>query len=168
MNMPGFVKALRTLLTKALLMIACVGTVLFSWAGCLLGLAFANSFFSLGVEGSILVRILSALNIVCPVLIVGVPTGMVISEKKIQVRRVMAYLLFLAGFLIAPLVGVSILVILDALLIDGINGGLIFGGSVVTYLLLYMGLWFRLKKRGGIKLGFPFKFMNDDVSKQQV
>jgi len=79
--------------------------------------------------------------------VVGGTLVVALARKTNRVRRVMAYLLFSAGFLMAPFVGVSILLIRDALLSDRGYAGVIFGGSVVTYLLLYMGLWLWLKKQ---------------------
>ena len=65
--------------------------------------------------------------------------------------------LFSAGFLVAPLVGVGILMFAETLPISRANAGAVFGGSIVIYLLLYMGFWFLLKKKGVIKFGMVEK-----------
>ena len=68
--------------------------------------------------------------------------------KKVDIRRsITFFLLFAMGFVLAPFVGVGMLVILETLSLVG-SERIVFGGSVVVYLLLYMGLWFRLRSKG--------------------
>lgn len=55
-------------------------------------------------------------------------------------------LLFAIGFLTAPLVGISTLMIFDHLSLSAGRENIVFGGSIVIYLVLYMGLWYRLKR----------------------
>jgi len=60
--------------------------------------------------------------------------------------------MFIAGFLAAPFVGVGVLMLLKVSFSQRGIEPMIFGGSIVVYLLLYMGLWFWLKKTGIFKL----------------
>ena len=77
--------------------------------------------------------------------------------KKADVSRLVTFfLVFALGFMFAPFVGVGMLMILELLPFNSGNESIVFGGSIVVYLLLYMGLWFWLKEKGRIKLGFPF------------
>ncbi len=87
----------------------------------------------------------------------GVSIGIAISEKKVQVRGMIAFLLiFSAGFLAAPFVGVGILMVASMFPFSRGIEPIVFGGSITGYLLLYMGLWFWLKKKG------IFKFWETD------
>jgi len=81
----------------------------------------------------------------------GVFVGVFISEKKIRVQAMMVIHLFLfaIGFLVAPFVGIAVLMAIENL---GFDTPAIFGVSVSAYLLLYMGLGFWLKKKGILKL----------------
>jgi len=54
--------------------------------------------------------------------------------------------LFALGFVLAPLFGVGILILLEKLSLTG-SEHVVFGGSIILYLLLYMELWFRLRKK---------------------
>ena len=66
--------------------------------------------------------------------------------KRVDVRRsIPFFLLFAFGFVLAPFTGVGRLILLETLSIAG-SEGIVFGGSVVVYLLLYMGFWYRLRK----------------------
>jgi hypothetical protein len=56
--------------------------------------------------------------------------------------------LFALGFLGAPFVGIGVLKLFENL---GFDIPVVFGVSITAYLLLYMGLWFWLRKRGIFK-----------------
>jgi len=107
-----------------------------------------------GSEYEILVRLVSTIGLIfCSVLI-----GILVSEKKIRIRGMLIpLLLFIGGFLSAPLVAIGTLMILSAFSFGKGIEPLIFGGSVMVYLSLYMGLWFWLKKKGI----FEFTSFND-------
>jgi hypothetical protein len=77
--------------------------------------------------------------------------GVFISEKKIRVQAMLVIHLFLfaLGFLVAPFVGIAVLMVIENL---GFDTPAMFGVSVTVYLLLYIGLWFWLKKKGILKL----------------
>ena len=95
----------------------------------------------LGSEFDILIRLVSAISLI----LLGVFAGALISQKQIRVRAVLLpALLFALGFLVAPFVGIGVLMLFENL---GFNLPAIFGVSITAYLLLYMGLWFYLKKR---------------------
>jgi len=106
----------------------------------------------LGSEFDIVIRWVSAIGILC-----GVFVGLLISEKRIQARwKFVPYLLFIAGFFAAPFVGVGVLIFAEMLSFGRGIEPVIFGGSIIGYLLLYMGSCFWLKKKGIIKLrDFP-------------
>ena len=86
--------------------------------------------------------------------------GITLSERSLKKadagRLVTFFLVFAMGFVFAPFVGVGMLMILELLPFNSGNESIVFGGSIVVYLLLYMGLWFWLKEKVRIKLGFPF------------
>lgn len=129
-------------LRKAVVVSACASTVFM--------LSFLRLFNILGNEYDLLIRWVSATSL----LLCGVLIGMLISEKKIQVRGMLAsLLLFLAGFLAAPFVGVGVLMVVSIFPFSRGIEPIAFVGSVMGYLLLYMGLWFWLKKRGIFKFG---------------
>ena len=102
----------------------------------------------LGSEYDLLQGLVSTISsILC-----GVFIGMLISDKKIQVRRMIGpFLLFVAGFLAAPFVGVGVLMFVEMFPFSRGIEPIVFGGSVMGYLLLYMGIWFWLKKKGIFK-----------------
>jgi len=108
-------------------------------------LLFLRLFNVLGSEYDILIGWVSTISLIlCSVFI-----GMLISEKKIQVRGMLVpFLLFFAGFVAAPFVGVGVLMVVSMLPFSRGIEPIVFGGSIGGYLLLYMGLWFWLKKRG--------------------
>jgi uncharacterized membrane protein len=60
------------------------------------------------------------------------------------------FLLFALGFLAAPFVVVGVLMLVENTFSIRINP-LIFGISIAVYLLLYMGLWFWLKRKDRVK-----------------
>lgn len=96
----------------------------------------------LGSEFDILIRWVSVISLI----LLGVFVGAFISQKQIRVRAVLLpSLLFALGFLVAPFVGIGVLMLFENL---GFDIPAIFGVSITAYLLLYMGLCFDLKKRG--------------------
>src|SRR3989304_5115820 len=105
----------------------------------------------LASEYDILISWISTISLI----LIGVFIGVLISEKRIQVRwRMIIFLLvFAAGFFAAPLVGVGILMVADKFPFSRGIEGIIFGGSITIYLLLYMLLWFWLKKKNIFKFG---------------
>jgi len=111
-------------------------------------LRFLRLFQVLGSEADILINWFSTVSLT----LCGVFLGMFISEKRIQVRgMLLPFFLFALGFFAAPFVGVGILMLVETFtFIRGIEP-IIVGGSVVVFLLLYMGLWFWLKKKGIFK-----------------
>lgn len=132
-----------TSLRKALWASTFIGTIFLS-------LWFLRFFHILGSRYDLLIRWISTVSLI----LCGVVIGIAISEKKIRIRGLLtSFLLFAAGFIAAPFVGVGILMLAEALPIGRVNTGMIFGGSIVAYLLLYLGLWFRLKNEGVLKLG---------------
>jgi len=113
-------------------------------------LLFLKLFNVLGSEYDILIKWVSTISLI----LCGVFIGMLISEKKIQVRGMLIpLLLFFAGFFAAPFVGVCVLMVVSMFPFSRGIEPIVFGGSITGYLLLYMGLWFWLKKRGILKLG---------------
>jgi hypothetical protein len=60
------------------------------------------------------------------------------------------FLLFALGFLAAPLVAAGLLILVENALSIRLTPP-IFGISITVYLLLYMGLWFWLKKKGIVR-----------------
>ena len=104
----------------------------------------------LGNEYDTLINWVSAIDLI----LLGIFIGTLISEKKIQIRPIIPFLIiFTAGFLAAPFVAVGILYITTTLSLSRGIEPLIYGASVTGYLLLYMLLWFWLKKKGILKLG---------------
>ena len=106
---------------------------------------FLRLFNVLGSEYEIMIRWVSTIGLI----LCGVFIGLLVSEKRIQARWkfVPLLLLFIAGFFAAPFVGVGVLMLLNVFSFSIGIEPVIFGGSVVTYLLLYMRLFFWLKKK---------------------
>ena len=106
---------------------------------------FLRLFNVLGSEYEIMIRWVSTIGLI----LCGVFIGLLVSEKRIQARWkfVPLLLLFIAGFFAAPFVGVIVLMLLNVFSFSRGIEPMIFGGSVVTYLLLYMRLFFWLKKK---------------------
>jgi hypothetical protein len=104
----------------------------------------------LGSEYDILINWISAISLI----LLGIFIGTLISEKKIQIRPTIPFLItFTAGFFAAPLVAAAILMLATNLNLSRGIEPLIFGGTTTGYLLLYMLLWFWLKKKRIIKTG---------------
>jgi len=103
----------------------------------------------LGSEYDILIRWVSTISLI----LLGVFIGVLISEKRVQVRGMITFLIFAAGFFAAPFVGVGILMVVTRFPFSRGIEPIIFGGSITGYLLLYMILWFWLKKKGIFKFG---------------
>jgi len=102
----------------------------------------------LGNEFDIVIRWISTISLI----LCGVFIGLLISEKRIQARwKFVPLLLFIAGFFAAPFVGVGALMFVEMSSFSRGIGPVIFGGSITGYLLLYMGFWFWLKKKGILK-----------------
>jgi hypothetical protein len=101
----------------------------------------------LGSSTDILTQWISAISLV----LCGVFVGVFISEKKIRVQAMLVIHLFLfaLGFLVAPFVGIAVLMVIENF---GFDTPAMFGVSVTVYLLAYMGLGFWLKKKGILKL----------------
>ena len=106
---------------------------------------FLRLFNVLGSEYEIMIRWVSTIGLI----LCGVFIGLLVSEKRIQARWkfVPLLLLFIAGFFAAPFVGVGVLMLLNVFSFSRGIEPMMFGGSVVTYLLLYMRLFFWLKKK---------------------
>ena len=106
---------------------------------------FLRLFNVLGSEYEIMIRWVSTIGLI----LCGVFIGLLVSEKRIQARWkfVPLLLVFIAGFFAAPFVGVGVLMLLNVFSFSRGIEPMIFGGSVVTYLLLYMRLFFWLKKK---------------------
>ena len=106
---------------------------------------FLRLFNVLGSEYEIMIRWVSTIGLI----LCGVFIGLLVSEKRIQARWkfVPLLLLFIAGFFAAPFVGVIVLMLLNVFSFSRGIEPMIFGASVVTYLLLYMRLFFWLKKK---------------------
>ena len=97
----------------------------------------------LGSEYEIFIRWISAVGLI----ILGIFLGMLISEKKIQMRSMItSSILFAAGFFAAPFVAMGILMLASSFSFGRGMEPLIFGGSVTGYLLFYVLLWLWLKK----------------------
>jgi len=105
---------------------------------------FLRFFNILGSEYDILIKWVSTAGLV----MLGIFIGMLIPEKKIQIRSMITFtILFAAGFFAAPLVATGILMLVNNFFFSKGFEPLIFGGSIIGYLLLYMLFWFWLKKR---------------------
>jgi hypothetical protein len=104
-----------------------------------LSLLIVGQVYNLGSEADLLIRWISPVAL----LLLGVFIGIEISGKRIQVRGIGAFLLFATGFLAAPFVGVAII----SMPFSRGNEPLVFGGSIIAYLLLYMVLWGWFKKK---------------------
>lgn len=127
-------------LTKLLWVCTCVFMIFLS-------LCFLRLLNILGSEVDILIRWVSAISLI----LLGVFVGVFISKKQMQVRAMLIpFLLFALGFLAAPFVVVGVLMLVENTFSIRINP-LIFGMSIAVYLLLYMGLWFWLKRKGRVK-----------------
>jgi hypothetical protein len=59
--------------------------------------------------------------------------------------------LFASGFLAAPFVMVGVLMLIENAFNTRINP-IMFGIGITIYLLLYMGLWFWIKRKGMVRL----------------
>lgn len=106
---------------------------------------FLRQFNILGSEFDILRNWVSAVGLI----LLGLFIGIILSEKKIQIRPAIPFLIiFAAGFFAAPFVAVGMLVLTTNLSLSRGIEPLIFGGSITGYLLLYMLLWFWLRKKG--------------------
>jgi hypothetical protein len=104
----------------------------------------------LGSQYDLLINWTSAISLI----LLGIFVGTLISEKKIQIRPAIPFFItFTAGFFAAPLVAVAILMLATNLNLSRGIEPLIFGGTITAYLLLYMLLWFWLKKKRIIKTG---------------
>jgi sorbitol-specific phosphotransferase system component IIBC len=109
-----------------------------------------RQFSILGSEYDILVNCVSAIGLV----LLGVFVGILISEKKIQIRSTLPFLfVFTAGFFAAPFIAVGSLMLTTKFSFSQGIEPLIFGGSITGYLLLYMLFWFWLKNKDVVKLG---------------
>jgi len=106
---------------------------------------FLRLFNVLGSEYEIMIRWVSTIGLI----LCGVFIGFLVSEKRIQARWkfVPLLLLFISGFFAAPFVGVGVLMVVSMFSFSRGIEPMIFGGSITGYLLLYMGLWFWLKKK---------------------
>ena len=95
---------------------------------------FLRLFNVLGSEYEIMMRWVSTIGLI----LCGVFIGLLVSEKRIQARWkfVPLLLLFIAGFFAAPFVGVGVFMLLNVFSFSRGIEPMIFGGSVVTYLLL--------------------------------
>jgi hypothetical protein len=99
----------------------------------------------LGSEADLLIQWVSAISLI----LLGVFIGALISQKQIRVRAILIpTVLFALGFLAAPFVGIAVLMLFGNF---GFDIPAIFGVSITVYLLLYMGLWFWLRKKGIFK-----------------
>jgi len=104
----------------------------------------------LGSEYDILIKWASAISLI----LLGVFIGILISEKRVKVRvrhTVVFLIIFTAGFFAAPFVAAGILMVATKFPFSRGLEPIIFGGSITGYLLLYMLLWFWLKKKGIFK-----------------
>ena len=101
----------------------------------------------LGSEADIFIRWVSAISLI----LLGVFVGVFISKKQMPVRAMLVpFLLFPLGFLAAPFVVVGVLMLVENASSIRINP-IMFGIGITVYLLLYMGLWFWIKKKGVVK-----------------
>jgi hypothetical protein len=102
----------------------------------------------IGSETDILIQGISTFSLI----LLGVCVGVLVSQKKIRVRAMLArFLLFVLGFLAAPFVGVGVLLLRDAVASGLGSTPAIFGVSIIVYLLFYMGFWVWLKKKGIVR-----------------
>lgn len=128
-------------LTKALLVSAFAFVIVVS----LLVLRMLNF---VGSEYDFLIRWVSTISLI----LTGVFVGVLISEKKIEIRPKITFLVvFPLGFFAAPFFGVGMLMLMSRFSFSRGFEPLIFGGSVTGYLLFYMLLWFWLKRKGVVK-----------------
>jgi hypothetical protein len=115
----------------------------------LISIWFLRFFNILGSEYDIFIRWVSTAGLV----ILGIFIGILVSEKKIQIRSMITFtILFAAGFFAAPFVATGILMLANNFSFSKGFEPLIFGGSIIGYLLLYMLFWFWLKKKSVFKL----------------
>jgi hypothetical protein len=106
----------------------------------------------IGAEYKILTRWVSTIGLI----LCGVLIGILISEKKIRIQGMLVpFLLFVVGFFAAPFVGIGTLMVANVFSVGRGIEPLVFGGSITGYLLLYMGLWFWLKKKGILRFTSP-------------
>lgn len=130
------------ILRKVVWLSACVLTVFILW--------FLRLSDILGSEYDLLIRWVSAISL----LLSGILIGTSISEKKIQVRGMLAsLLLFLVGFCATPFVVVGVLMVASMFPFSRGIEPIIGGVSGMGYLVLYMGFWYWLKKKGIVKFG---------------
>lgn len=101
----------------------------------------------LGSEYNIAIRWVSAIGLI----LLGIFIGMLFLEKKVQIRPMLIpFILFIAGFFAAPLLAAGILLLASNFYFCRGIEPLIFGGSVIGYLSLYILFWFWLNKKKGI------------------
>jgi hypothetical protein len=99
----------------------------------------------LGSEADTLIPWLSATSLI----LLGMFVGTLISQKQLRVRpTLIPSILFALGFFAAPFVGIVVLMLLENF---GLYMPALFGVSITIYLLLYMGLWFWLRKKSILK-----------------
>jgi hypothetical protein len=111
-----------------------------------ISLWFLRLFNILGSEYDLLIRFVSAIGLIT----LGIFMGILVSEKKIQTRpMIIPFILFAAGFFAAPFVAVGILMLASNFSSSKGIEPLIFGGSVIGYLSLYMLFWFWFNKKKG-------------------
>lgn len=126
----------------------CVSVSVFVVSFLLLGLRLLNV---IGSEFDLVISWVSAISLV----LCGVFMGLLISEKKIRMRGTfIPFLLFVGGFFVAQFFGVGMLFIADTFNFSRGIQPVVLGGSITGYLLLYMGLWFWLKKREIFKIDY--------------
>ncbi|MEM3551219.1 MAG: hypothetical protein QXN87_01970 [Candidatus Bathyarchaeia archaeon] len=112
-----------------------------------IALWFLRIFNILGSEYDLLIRSVSATSLI----LLGVFIGILISEKKIQTRSMITFtILFSAGFFAAPVVAVGILMLASNFPFSRGMESLIFGGSIIGYLLFYTLFWFWYNKKRSI------------------
>lgn len=110
----------------------------------LLSLWFLRLLNVLGSEFDIVIGWVSTISLI----LCGVFIGLLISERRIQARwKLVPLVLFIVGFLAAPLFGVGLLMLLNRFSFSRGIEPVIFGGSITGYLLLYMGFWLHLKEK---------------------
>lgn len=113
------------------------------------------------VVGSIFDLVIGLGSLIALVLF-GVILGVLISKKGIRLHRFVVFIIvFAAGFFAAPFVGIAVLMAASGVSLGIGFEPIIFGGTVVVYLLLYMLLWFWLQKRFVVQT-------NEDVDKSMA
>lgn len=128
-------------LTKLLWICACVFTAY-------LFLLFLRLLNVLGSEVGVFIRLVSSISLI----LLGVLVGVFISKKQIRVRAILVpFLLFALGFLAAPFIIIGALMLIENAFSTRINPIMV-GIGIAVYLLLYMGLWFWIKRKGMVRL----------------